>query len=649
MATTQTEGNVRMGATVVPGGATFRLWAPAAQGVFVLTSQSLQNAQQPGFVPAVTDALFPLGDGTWSAFVPQAGEGTPFRFWVVGAGSTGLKRDPRARELGTQPAYPACDCIVRDPQTYPWRDGDFRAPPFNDLVLYQLHIGTFYAVDALGQDKRRSIGKFLDLLDRVDYFRALGINGVQLMPVQEYPSETSLGYNGLDLYSPELDYQVNDHQELARYLTKANALLAARGKAPLNINDILPGPNQLMCVIDIMHLNGICVMFDLVFNHAGPGFNDQCLKFIDRQPTGDDNRSTYFTDQSWAGGSVFAYWNEDVRGFLIDNAKQCVEEFHIDGIRYDEVTVIDTHGGAQFCQNLADTLRAERPQSVQIAEYWGDDRAAAIRPTPNGLGFDAAWSDQLRLGIRGAITEACGGRDAFVDMDALAQCLRKPAGFGAAWRAVNMLEDHDVVFVDRDQRIAALADPADHRSWFARSRARWALGLMFCAPGIPQLFMGEEILEDKQWSDDINFHANLLIWWDGLATDPVMGNYLDFCRDLVHLRNDWPALRSESLNVWVANAADRVIALHRWIDGVGADVLLVANLQEYNRYGYRVGFPSGGAWREIFNSDYYDGYPNAQVAGNGGHVDAQSDVPWNDMPASAEITLPANGFVVFAR
>ncbi|EDZ98847.1 alpha amylase catalytic region [Burkholderia sp. H160] len=638
-----------MGATTVPGGATVRLWAPAAQRAYVLTGDALRNAEQPGFVPNGDSTLFPLGDGTWSAFLPDVGEGTPYRFWVVGTGSTGLKRDPRARELGTVPAYPVCDCIVRTPQSYPWHDDGFRTPAFNDLALYQLHIGTFYAVDANGNDKRRSIGKFLDLLERIDYFRELGINGLQLMPVQEYPSETSRGYNGLDLYSPEIDYQVNDPQELQRYLTKVNALFAARGQSPLTLDHIRPGPNQLKCVIDLLHLTGISVLLDLVFNHAGPGFNDQCLKFVDRQPTGDDNRSAYFTDQTWAGGNVFAYWNEDVRAFLIENATQCIEEFHIDGIRYDEVTVIDTYGGGQFCQDLAETIRWEKPQAIQIAEYWGDDRATAIRPTPGGLGFDAAWSDRVRQGIRSAVSQARGGRDAYVDMDALAQSMTVPQGFDAAWKTVNMLEDHDTVFDGRQQRIAFLADPNDRRSWYARSRTRWALGLLFAAPGIPQIFMGQEFLEDKQWSDDTIFHADLLIWWDGLKTDRVMRDFNAFCRDLLHVRSTLPGLRGGGAHIWVVNENDRVMAVHRWIDGVGCDVQLVYNLQEFNRYGYRIGFPSGGGWREVFNSDFYDTYPNPNVCGNYGMVSAQDTFQWNGMPASAVVTLPANGFVIFAR
>jgi 1,4-alpha-glucan branching enzyme len=645
---TEIDRSTPLGATPTAAGVAFRLWAPEAQQVYVLTSGALRAAEQPGFTPSPDDAMHQRGDGSWGAFVANLDDGAPYRFWVVGTGSIGFKRDPRARELSITPAYPDCDCLVHDPASYPWHDSGFRPPEFRDLILYQLHIGTYYAVDAQGQDKRRDVGKFLDLLDRLDYLRDLGINGVQLLPIQEFPSETSRGYNGLDLFSPEMDYHVADAGELGRYLWKANALLARAGQPSLTLEQLQPGPNQLRCVIDIFHLNGIAVLFDLVFNHAGPGFNDQCIKFLDRQPYGDDNRSLYFTDQGWVGGSIFAYWNQDVRQFLIDNAAQCLEEFHIDGIRYDEVTVIDSHGGGQFCQDVTDTARFIKPDAIQIAEYWADDRAAAVRPAPAGLGFDAAWGDRLRDGIRAAIAQAEGGRDASVDIGALADAFGTPDGFGDAWRVVNCIENHDIVFDRHEPRIPRLADASDPRSWYARSRSRLATGLLFAGRGIPQLFMGQEILEDKPWSDDVQFHASLLIWWDGLQTDQAMRDHLTFCRDLVHLRNALPALRGESLHVPTRNDLDRVIAIHRWIDGSGQDVLFVANLQEQPRTGYRIGFPSTGVWREVFNSDVYDRFPNPDPVGNDGQV-AADDMAWDGMPASAAIALPANGFIVFAR
>ena len=97
--------------------------------------------------------------------------------------------------------------------------------------------------------------------------------------------------------------------------------------------------------------------------------------------------------------------------------------------------------------------------------------------------------------------------------------LYPPPGFPAAWTAVQCLENHDVVRWDYEQnrarapRVPALADPSNPRSWYARSRSRVATTLLLTAPGIPMLFMGQEILEHKPWHDDIRFWSRFLIWW----------------------------------------------------------------------------------------------------------------------------------------
>lgn len=433
MPTTQTnvDRNTPMGANVLNGGVTFRVFAPAAREMYVLTGASLAAAQAPGFVPSASDQLFNLGDNTWAAFLAGLGEGDPYRFWVVGNAGAGLKRDPRARELGINPAYPNCDCIVRSPATFPWHDQGFRPPAFNDYILYQLHVGAFYRVDASGVDQRSHIARFLDILDRVDYLRDLGVNAVQLLPIQEFPTETSLGYNNLDFYAPEMAYEVADATDLARYLTKANALLASRGQSPLTLAQLSPGPNQLKCLIDILHLNGIAVFFDLVYNHAGSpgGFDAQCINFFDFESTTDENLSLYFTDQTYVGGRVFAYWNQDIRQFLIDNALFCIEEYHVDGIRDDQVSDMEGFGGGPCSQAMTGTVRFVKPQALQIAEYWNSDRARGVTPVPDGLGFDAEWGDQLRDQVRSMIGQLSAGQSASVNLDSVRASFDTPDGF----------------------------------------------------------------------------------------------------------------------------------------------------------------------------------------------------------------------------
>lgn len=640
-----------MGATLADGGVVFRTWAPAARDVYVVTAADA-TAGWSSWVPQPENRLTPLGDGTWAGFVPGLAEGQPYLFWVRGpeGGSEGFKRDPYARELGLEPPFPDCPCLVRRDDDYPWHDAAWRSPAFHDLVIYQLHVGVFWGARLDGPH----YGKFLDVAARIPYLRGLGVNAVQLLPIQEYDDDFGLGYAGLDYFSPEMAYQVDDPAELEQHLSRLNALLAERGLPPLAPADLAAGPNQLKCLVDLCHLNGLAVVLDLVFNHAGGGFGERSLYHYDRQAWGDDNRSLYFTDKGWAGGKVFAYWQDPVRQFLIDNACFFLDAFHIDGIRYDEVTVMHHHGGDPFCRDLTGTLRYRKPEAIQIAEYWDWDRAFPVTPAPQGLGFDAALGDGLRDALRRVLEQASGGAAAHLDLDRLAAALLPPPGFTAAWRVVQCLENHDVVRWDYDgntpraPRVPALADPSDPRSWHARSRSRAATTLLMTAPGIPMLFMGQEILEDKPWHDDIRFWSRFLIWWDGLGQDPAMRDFLRFMKDLIALRRRFPALRGEGVRVPQVHSRDRVIVLHRWIEGVGQDVVVVTSFNEGVLEHYPIDLPWPGRWQEVFNSDYYDGFPNDAVIGNGGSVSTGAEAG-AVYPHRARLRLPANGAVVLAR
>ena len=132
------------------------------------------------------------------------------------------------------------------------------------------------------------------------------------------------------------------------------------------------------------------------------------------------------------------------------------------------------------------------------------------------------------------------------------------------------------------------------------------------------------------------------------GSDPAMVNHHRFTQDLIRLRWNQLALRGENVNAFHVHDQNRVIAFHRWLDGTGNDVVVVATLSEMTWYDYAIGFPHSGAWAEIFNSDVYDNWVNPQVAGNGGGITA-SGPPLHGFRASANIVIPANGMVVFAR
>ena len=627
--------NAPVGGTLVPGGATFRIWAPRAKQVYV-------SGDFNGWKQDANCLLSQIGGGHWAGFFPGLKDGDQYLFYVNGIGTTNYKRDPRGRALTFLPRFPGSNCVLRDPSRFPWHKTAFRPPAFNDTLIYQLHVGT-YLVPSGSND-----GSFLDVIGKIPYLAALGINALEAMPVQEFQTEFSLGYNGTDYYSPENQYGEADETKLQTYLNAVNAVLVQAGQPPYSGIDVLRGADsQLRALVDVCHVYGIAVFLDLVYNHAGGGFDENSpLWFTDRMPYGNANDSLYFTDQGWAGGQVFAFWNDGVKQFLIDNAKFFYQEYRIDGIRFDEVSVMDRFGGWQTCQYLTETLRTEKPEAILVAEYWPVNDFVVKSPSSGGAGFDATWHDGLRNTVRAALGAASIGASSPVEMDSIAGAIAND-GLDDRWRAVTCLEDHDIVYTGRSPRIAKLSDSNNSRSWYARSRSRFAMGLLMTSPGIPLIFMGQEFLEDKQWSDTPN-SANE-IWWQGLdSEDKSMSDFLRFTRDLISFRKSQPGLRGEGFGIIHVHNDNRVLAFHRWVEGVGYDVVVVTSLREYNWYNYSIGFPRGGAWREVFNSDVYDNWVNPMVAGNGGGINADGP-PLHGLATSASITIPANGLVVFVQ
>ena len=364
-------------------------------------------------------------------------------FYVVGDGSEGPKRDPYAREL--QAPFPS-ECIIRS-SDFPWHDCGFVTPAFHDFVIYQLHVGTFFTPNLPAKG-----GTFLDVARKIPYLAELGVTAIQLMPIQEFQTEFSLGYNGTDYFSPEMDFAVED-AALAPYAEAVNQLLDAKGLPRYRVDDLHGEMNQLKALVDLAHLHGLAVVLDLVYNHAGGDFGDESLYFFDRQSTdGGHRNSLYFTDKGHAGGLVFDFGKPEVRDFLIHNAKFFLDEYRVDGFRHDQVSVIDHDGaphGWSFCQDLTSTLRAHRPGSFDKAEYWSVN-PSIVKSPPEGAGFDTSLTDGLRIAIRQVIGEASAPDERPLDMTGLARSLW-PDGFDAA--------------------LAVRARPGESRHRLSRSRA----------------------------------------------------------------------------------------------------------------------------------------------------------------------------------
>jgi 1,4-alpha-glucan branching enzyme len=631
-----------MGAALIgPSGATFKLWAPAAQAVYLNGTFGGANRWSSD-----TDASLLMqkdANGYWTGFLGGTADGDEYKYYVVGpvGGNSGYKRDPYAREFTHANAFPNVNCIIRGTD-YPWHANNFATPDFSNMIIYQLHIGT-YAPSAFPL-----CGTFLDVVEKIEYLAALGINVLQPLPIVEFEERSSLGYDGTDYFSPEMLYGVYDPVKLGLHLQTINRLLSNKGCGPVVQTDIDNGCKQLKTLVDLCHLYGIAVTLDVVYNHAG-GFmgDDESIYFLDREPATTNNNSLYFSDQGWAGGLSFALWKSQVRQFLIDNATFYLNEYRVDGFRYDEISALIQNNqttGWGFCQNLTDTLRFVHDRVLQNAEHWPVDPWIIKPSSQGGAGFDVIQHDGLRLAIRNAIAAASGGQDSAVSLDNIAANLY-PNNFPQAWMAVPCVENHDLVLLGRDQRIPRLADGSNSRSFYARSRSKVATGLLLAAPGIPHLFMGQEFLEDKQW--DTNPGGANLLYWAGLNSgDKSMSDQLRFTQDFIRLRWLQPALRGQSLNTFHVNNVNRIIAFHRWIEGQGRDVVVVASLNDSPFFNYQLGFPRGGSWAELFNSDVYDNWVNPLTVGNSGGVYANGE-GLHGLPCSARITIPPRAILVF--
>ena len=203
-----------VGATLDAEGAAFRVWAPEAEAVYLHGVFGGQAFDQ------LTDDRLLQKDprGYWSGYQDGARDGDRYRFWVQGKGSSGTKRDPRARELDPE-NFPDCFGILRE-AGFPWHDQDFVTPDFSDMVVYQLHVGTFAIT------KPGVCSTFLDVALKIPYLADLGINVLQPLPIDEQECNPNMGYGGADLFSPDFPYIART--DLPDYLAKLNALYAAK-------------------------------------------------------------------------------------------------------------------------------------------------------------------------------------------------------------------------------------------------------------------------------------------------------------------------------------------------------------------------------------------------------------------------------------
>ena len=579
-----------MGAVPYPGGVTFRVWAPNAEAVAV--HGSFDGWSGDGRPLAVDE-----GTGHWSVDVADAKAGDEYRYLISHGGEVRSRLDPRARQLTNSVG----NAVVVDPAAFDWGTSEFHTPAWNDLVIYELHVGTFTE----GMPGRP--GTLDGVRRRLSYLRALGIGAIQLMPPYEFAGDRSWGYNPAYPFAVESTY---GH------------------------------PDDLKALVKAAHEQGIAVILDVVYNHLGPSDLD-LWQFDGWSEQG--NGGIYFYEDDRAstpwGDTRPDYGRPEVRAYLRDNAAQWLDEFRVDGLRWDATAWISsvTGGGRMAPDAIPDgwSLMAaingeaadRHPGALMIAEDLRSDPEITRPASEGGAGFGAQWEGGFVHWVRAALTAT---DDAHRNLESVAAALR--ADPPDALRRVIFTESHDED-ANGHARLPEEIWPGYADSWPSRKRATLGAALVLTAPGIPMLFQGQELVEGAWFTDEEPMD------WSGRHR---FHGLLQLHRDLIALRRNHTdttrGLRGPSVTVHHVDQVRGVLAYHRWeAGGPRDDVLVVVNLSAEARADERIGVPREGRWRVRFNSDW-DGY-DAEFASIDA-LDTESEPePWDGLEHSISVGL----------
>lgn len=536
------------GSRFLPDGACrFRVFAPA------LKSVALELPARGEIRPLLRDA-----DGYWSAAWKDIAHGERYFYRLEDRLEDRVSRpDPASH---SQPDGVHAASQAWDHSRFRWSDAGWVGIALEDMVMYELHAGTFTPGGTLEA-----------VADRLDHLIGLGVNAIEIMPVCPFPGRFGWGYDGVYPYAVHAGYG---------------------------------GPDSLKRLVDACHASGVAVILDVVCNHLGPEGN----YLGDFGP--------YFTDHyrtPW--GRALNFDGPDsgpVRDFFVESAIHWFRDYHVDALRLDAVHQIHDLGARPFLAELGDRVeefsRRDGRGRFLIAESdLNDVRVVRSRET-GGYGLHAQWLDDFhhcldvllhpeQSGYRRDYGEARqfikAFREGFVYSGEWCPSRRRRFGNSSSSRPgrefVAFIQNHDQVGNRlTGDRIATLSDPAS---------GRLAAACLLLAPYIPLLFMGEEYGEVNPFLffadygdpalveavregrkrefnhletagkipdpvSESTFHASRLDW--SRLDRPEHRRHLGFYRAMLRLRRSSPALSRPDKDTLEISGLDRVFWLRRW-------------------------------------------------------------------------------------
>ena len=585
-------------------GTHFAVWAPGARRVTVIGDFNGWNREANPLVPVASS-------GIWSGFVPQAGAGVNYKYFIQssGGGHGAEKADPFAFRCEMPPRTAS---VVWD-LDHRWSDGrwmagrlaanDLRAP----ISIYEVHLGSWMRVPEEGNRWLT----YRELAPRLaDYLVENHFTHLEILPLQEHPFYGSWGYQPTGFFAPTSRYG---------------------------------SPQDFMFLVDHLHQRGLGVILDWVpfhFPTDGHGLSSFDGTHLYAHP---DPRRGFQPEWRTA---IFDFGRPEVRSFLLSSALFWLSTYHLDGLRVDAVSFMlhlnygrkhwlpNEHGGTEnlhasgFLRMLNDEIRRLHPDTLTIAEEataW----PKVSRPTEEGgLGFSLKWD----MGW----------------MHDTLEYLRKPPQRRRSLLnklTFRMLYAHSESFVlelSHDEVVhikGSLLSKMPGDSWQKLANLRLLFAYLYGLPGKKLLFMGGEFAQPREWNHDQSLDWHLL-------REPAHQGVKRCLADLNRLYRDLPALHELDCEPdgfeWIAcdDFQNNVLTFIRKARSSGEVVLAAFNFLPQVHRHYRIGVPRPGAWEEVLNTDARE-YGGSGV-GNAGGTQA-GDTGWNHRPHSLNLTLPPLG------
>lgn len=575
-------------------GTSFAVWAPSARGVRVVGDFNFWDG-----------AGYPMrslgSSGVWELFIPGVEDGARYKFSILGEDYIWReKADPVA--FATE--VPPQSASVVFTSDYVWGDEEWLArratadPLASPMSIYEIHLGSW----------RRGLDYDQLAEELTEYILDQGFTHVELLPVTEHPYEPSWGYQVTSYFAPTSRFG---------------------------------NPDQFRHLVDRLHRAGIGVIMDWVPGHFPK--DDWALGRFDGTPLYEHPDPRRGEQLDW-GTYIFNFGRREVRNFLVANAVYWLEEFHIDGLRVDAVASMlyldysrkegewlpNEHGGrehleaVEFLQEMNATVYKRVPGIVTIAEE-STSWPGVTQPTYlGGLGFGFKWN-------MGWMHDSLGyvGREPIY---------RQYHHSEMTFSMVYAYSEHFILPISHDEVVygkGSLAGKMPGDRWQQLAGERAYLGFMWAHPGKQLLFMGAEIAQSGEWSEQKS-----LDWWL-LEYDEHRG--VQQCvADMNRAYTDTPAMWQLDDDPggfqWI-DANDAVNNVFSWLrfGSDGSIMACIANMAPIVRDSYRVGLPRAGGWTEILNTDAAD-YGGSGV-GNMGGVEATT-TQQHGQEFSAEMILP---------